>query len=216
MLLLALLAVLGLIYTQAASVPAAPTPASVPGVPLAVNPMPAALGAAPQSCMRGPAPVPLSPAVRPVIGSAPVWVAGFDGPQATLHISNPAPAAYTRYGWSGRLLWEVGPNYPNSIILQGKNLRDGAPLWFQLADQAATTTLILNPGAPHAVSWLGSGWAEWSSAVYIAVAGCYSLEAIWPGGQWQLIFAAGKGQVSIPPAGRRCVNREIHCQLIEF
>ncbi len=213
-LLLALLVALGMIYTQSASAPkVAPASDLLPGMPLAVNSMPLPLGAAPPYCLQGPMPRSISSAIGPLVGGAPVWVAGFDGPRATLHISDPEPATYTRYGWIGDVLWEVGPHFPNAVILQGKNLRDGSPVWFRVASQAATTTLVLNPGAPHAVSRLGRDWAEWRGYIYIAVAGCYSLEAIWPGGQWRFTFAAGR---AITPAGRHCVGQKRRCLFVGF
>jgi hypothetical protein len=201
LLLLALLVVISLVSRQIASAPAASkTRPYWAGVPLLVNPLPAPLGAVPQLCLQGPTPRSISPAIRPVLGGAPVWVAGFDGPHATLHIPDPSAATYTRYGWIEDLLWEVGPNYPEPVIIRGENLRDGAPLWLRMDNQAITTLLVLNPGAPHAVSSLGKAWAEWWVSVYISLAGCYALKVSWPGGAWQIIFAAGRGgeQISSP------------------
>jgi hypothetical protein len=44
---------------------------------------------------------------------------------------------------------------------------------------------------PHNPSTTDLGWAQWPIYVYLPGSGCYSLKARWPGGMWQISFAAG-------------------------
>jgi hypothetical protein len=130
-------------------------------------------------------------ALGPVAGQAPIWVAGFSSSPATLLI-DPSSDKYTQYGWLWILYWEVGPRFTQQIALRGLNVQTKTLLWFQFQDEPATTAPILDPQHPnHPASNAGAGYAEWSSYIYIPAAGCYTLEATWPEGQWQIFFAAG-------------------------
>jgi hypothetical protein len=126
--------------------------------------------------------------MAPVVGGGPVW--------ATLppvvHIAPNGSPTYTPYGWSWKVIWEVGPSYPHPIALRATRVGDQAPLWFEF-DGAPTTTPTLDPAHPsHPESKLGTGWREWGSYLYIPTAGCYQLQAVWPEGSWELTFAAGR------------------------
>ncbi len=209
---LSLLLALCVLVAQIETAPAtssAPPPG--PAAPLRVNDQPTGLGAAPPYCLTAPAPRPILPGIGAVVGSAPVWVAGFDGPWATLHVATIDPVLATRYGWATDLRWEVGLSFTGALLVRGQNLRTSAALWFRLPNQAATNLLLLDTRASHAASPLGNGWAEWLSEVSIPASGCYLLEATWPGGHWQITFAAGRAvQQTIPPA-RYCRGQEAPC-----
>jgi len=99
---------------------------------------------------------------------------------------------YTPYGWVWKVIWEVGPNYPNPIALHMTLVGDQNPLWLEV-DGTPTTTPILDPAHPsHPESKIGDDWREWGSYVYIPTAGCYHLQAVWPEGSWGITFAAGR------------------------
>lgn len=153
------------------------------------TPKPPSLGPVPQDCPPGPTPRPIFAGIGPGIGSFPVWAFGFDGPHAVLRIS--PNDTYTQYGWIWKIVWEVGPNYMHPVTLHSGKLSGGAPLWFQF--EATTRSPVLDPQHPnHPLSVVGSDWAEWGSYLFIPTAGCYFLEAGWPGGHWRITFAAGR------------------------
>jgi hypothetical protein len=186
-------------------------PSSAPSTPLSINPLPAVLGAAPPYCLTAPAPQPVLPGIGPVIGGAPLWIAGFDGPQATLHVSTADPVLVTRYGWVTDIRWVVGPSFTGTLLVRGKNLSTGAPLWFRIPNQAATSLLLLDTRASQSASPLGKGWVEWLGEVYIRASGCYVLDITWPGGHRQMTFAAGRAMQPIIPPERYCRGQEAPC-----
>src|ERR1051326_1499957 len=211
-LLLTLLTALSVILAQAAFAPATTVaPVAAPATLLAVNSLQPNLGIAPHYCLTAPTPRPSLPGIGPVIGSAPVWVVGFDGPRATLHVSTTNTILATRYGWLTYVRLEVGPSFVGTLLVRGENLSTGAPLWFRVPNQAATSALVLDPHAPHADSPLGSAWGEWQGEISIPVAGCYSLEVAWPGGHWRLTFAAGRGDEPVIPPARYGKCQESPC-----
>jgi len=155
--------------TQTAPLPTqTPTPYPTPTAS-----MPTALTPPPQDC-------PASQAIRadlsgisPVMGGAPVWATAVSTP---IHLT--ANDGYTRFGWTWKIIWEVGPSYTGSVALRGVNLQNGTPLWFQFAADdptTTTTTPLLDPRHPnHPVSVVGDDWLEWGSYVYLPAAGCYA------------------------------------------
>jgi hypothetical protein len=169
---------------------ATPSPSAVPtATPTLLAP---ALAEPPTNCTNLATvhdPWPGNPqSMAPVVGGGPVW--------ATLppvvHIAPNGSPTYTPYGWSWKVIWEVGPNYPHSIALRAMRVSDQTPLWFEF-DGPPTTTPTLDPAHPsHPVSKLGDDWREWGSYLYVPTAGCYRLQALWLEGTWELTFAAGR------------------------
>jgi hypothetical protein len=150
------------------------------------------LEAIPTNCAHGPTLHPIFPAIGPGIGKAPLWIFGFSGPRPILQIS-PQDSYVAPYGWTWKIIWEVGLHFLSKITLRGENVRTGAPIWFQLLDGPIESSAVLDPQHPdHPVPAAGEGYAEWGSYIFIPVAGCYQIEAIWPGGQWSFPFAAGR------------------------
>lgn len=180
---------------QSSSMPTATlstNPTRTPPLILPTTPAPATppLGPIPRNCPPGPTPRSSLPGIGPVIGGSKVWASGFNGPHA--EISIPYYDTYTQHGWSWKIVWEVGPDYTQLVTIQGGNLRDGTPLWFQVTGNP-TTSPVLDPRHPdHPGSTVGTDWAEWGSYVFIPQAGCYYLQASWPGGSWRINFAAGE------------------------
>lgn len=78
--------------------------------------------------------------------------------------------------------------------LQGKDMHTGTPLRFQFTDaDPIVTSLLLDPNHPtHLGAGAGPDYQEWGSYIFIPKAGCYQLEATWPGGRWSFPFAAGR------------------------
>ena len=162
---------------------------------------PAEIGSAPLTC------APLTTAGTGGIGGSPVWVSGFEGSmkdnQASLYVSH---GSYTRYGWKRQFFIDIEPGVTGKVFLRGERLSNGTPLWMEVIEQGQMYTnikpipkalLILDPKEPGLAPFqnnsmgLGDDWAVWVGAIYIPAAGCYALDASWPGGSWRVTFAAG-------------------------
>lgn len=83
------------------------------------------------------------------------------------------------------------------MTLHGTNLSTGAPLYLD-ADYALAastpTAMVLDPSDPTVLKQDANRDAQWTQfpgSLTVPGAGCYSLEAVWPGGSWQMTFAAG-------------------------
>ena len=127
-----------------------------------------------------------------------MWVGGFEGPYATLYLyPTPVPVAAfpLSFGWTASILLEIPANSTNSITLDGADIYNGSTLLFQVdSSQEPTAYITLDP--QHATYTQSKPGAEqrisWSITMYFSTAGCYMLNAVWPGGQWHVNFAAGR------------------------
>jgi len=97
-------------------------------------------------------------------------------------------------GWGIKYVWFIKPGFRGRITVQGKNLSGGPPLW--LGDDLhgrITRVLVLDIGRflqtspPIALARNGI-----HSGLYLQRAGCYRLDATWPGGHWHGVFSFGK------------------------
>ena len=157
---------------------------------------PPALGPAPASCAP-PASVPrtLPATFSGAIGSSPLWVAWFDGPYATRHIKDPGPGN-TRYGWEIAITFTIEPEFSQKVVVRGVRLDNGEPLWF--GHSMPSVAVVLDPQQPGLTAddntsmGLSDDWAAWYTILSIPAAGCYALDASWPGGSWRVTFAAGR------------------------
>lgn len=171
--------------------PPLPTPTATP-TPLG-GPS-AQLGSVPQSCPPGPSPQTIDGNFAAVIGGNPVWAGNFVGPHATLEWSpTQAQQYHNQYGWGHKLLWVVANNVKGLVTIHGADLQTGAPLRPSAEQQelsSTSTTMVLNPQDP-AVFRQVDQWVEFPGGVDVPQAGCYYLQASWPGGSWRITFAAG-------------------------
>jgi hypothetical protein len=188
---------------------ATPTSTATPDpypIPTRGRGTPAALGAAPATCAPpAPAPRTLAYGFVGAIGGSPVWVAWFDGPRATKHLGPEGGLGYGRYGWLITILFVVEPGFTDPFVMRGTRLEDGAPLWLGVLGPGQTyyqatpsVAVVLDPRQPglpdywNTSTGLSEDWAAWDATLYLSAAGCYALEARWPGGSWRLTFAAGR------------------------
>jgi hypothetical protein len=143
-------------------------------------------------CPPGPQPQVIAPQYfGAAIGDTPVWVVGFAGPHATIRIDT-RNIQYTRYGWAARVIFVVKPGYTSPIMISGQNMEDSGPLWLQADAPMPQVSLYLDPNYPEVPSPENyGGWAQWPTYLFIPKAGCYGLQARWPGGSWTVDFAAG-------------------------
>ncbi len=163
----------------------------------------AQLGSLPQSCPPNPilAPKTISPKFVPMFGAGPAWAGGIGSykqiPLALVWDPNDALDSHNQYGWEHKLLWVAATTLHGSVTIRGTNLRTGAPIHpdAEYASAMSTlTSLVLKPEDPTVVSQDANRDAQWTQfpgSLTIPGAGCYSLEAVWPGGSWHMIFAAG-------------------------
>lgn len=163
----------------------------------------ASLGPLPQTCSLGPIRMPktISPRFAPAVGAGPAWGVGIGSykqvPLALVWSPNDASAEHTQYGWAHKLLWVVATHVQGAVTIHGVNLRTGTPVYpdAEYAEASSTSTaLILNPSDPTVVSQDANRddqWTQFPGGLTVPGAGCYSLEATWPGGSWHLTFAAG-------------------------
>jgi hypothetical protein len=129
-----------------------------------------------------------------LIGTSPVWAgvyAAFNRGQHAYHVEAGAPR--TAHGWRVKVLWVVAPKIESPVRVVGGELGGGQSLWFEVAerDNQPVFAAVLNPAMPS-VPPSGDGYKEFPSYVYIPRAGCYLLEARWPGGHWCLVFGLGR------------------------
>jgi hypothetical protein len=167
------------------------------------------LGPAPTSCGEElPALTPGGPPFgRWAIGREPVLLGGFIGPYATMPLGRAAStiaygwtAPYTPYGWPAPIGLMVQAGLPSGpVTLSGWDQLTGHPLWFGFvvagdwgAPQHVVPTFVLDPTHP---SIPAGGWASpetfWYGYVFLPGAGCYTLTASWPGGNWRVTVSAG-------------------------
>ncbi len=172
------------------------TSTSTPSSTITLIPTPTLppLGAVPQNCPPGPTFQTL-PSIGNVVGTGPVRVDGLVGPPDALVWSPKEAVQYhTQNGWIHKFLYLVATDVDGLVTIHGMNLQDGSPLLPGADDQAPASTatmLVLDVHEPSITNRVDQ-WTEFPGALTIPKAGCYALEADWPGGHWQITFAAGE------------------------
>lgn len=172
--------------------PPAPMATATPlGGPLAL------LGPLPNDCPSGPAPQIISPDFGSAVGANPAWAGAGNfrnqAPLALIWDPTQARAEHDENGWGHKFLWVVATSYQGVVTFHGANLRDGSPLYpeAQDAEPASTpTTLVVDTRNPN-IANRDPQWTQFPGGLTVPKAGCYYLEADWPGGHWRITFAAG-------------------------
>lgn len=95
---------------------------------------------------------------------------------------------------STKVMWVVGPSFARPVTLTGHELHTGAPLWFQIYVAPYTTHAVLDPTAPNRGTTDNSTghWNIWGVGVIVLASGCYELDVTSTGGDWKMVFAAGR------------------------
>lgn len=161
---------------------------------------PPPLGVIPRDCPAGPTPRTIDPQLPPQIGSFPVWGSAFNrlgqsATHATLDYGHGTdPRTYDpAHGWWHKAEWVAKASFKGRITLYGAGLHDHAPVWFEIATHPlAERQPILDPQHPATSSQPAPGYADFPGSLYVPRAGCYYIEARWPGGEWKVNFAAGR------------------------
>jgi hypothetical protein len=128
------------------------------------------------------------------IGHFPVWIFGFDGPKATIHLPRITMSNSTWQGWSIPLQVGIKFDFVGYVALSAGNVHDGPTP--QLSDDQTdpSSILVLNP---QQLSHAGNYNAHKRTFIHtitlhIPGAGCYFMTAGWPNGHWLFIFTAGQ------------------------
>ncbi len=169
--------------------PAVPT--STPE-PEALPRVAAKLGPPPTDC-TGPPPDP-----RPVVrlygaldGARPIWAGIYARYRHAHQAFYAADAPRTKHGYRIKVLWVMHPRQKSPVEVEGRALATGRPLYFDVGNTGEPVrSARLNPKEPGTVP--EHDWKEYPSYLFFARAGCYELEAKWPGGSWRRVFGFGR------------------------
>ena len=163
-----------------------PTQQTSPGP----SPVATLLAPAPQDCPSGPA---LGSKVfpqfngSPATGSGPVWESGLP-PNATVNVDD---LGYTP--WPGtKILWPIGPDFPNIVTVRVTNLRTGTEAWWDIGAGDPPPSMPVRPLILDGAGNRGGGPPTFGADLYLPQAGCYAMSVSWPDGQWRLLFAVGR------------------------
>ncbi len=142
-----------------------------------------------------------APGLGTAVGHDPVWVDAFDGAAATLSIPTHGGNQFTQYGWQVTIELVFTNNFNAPVTLIGNSLTTNYPLWFGSyfpddtpngPGQAPTTSFTIDSQQAQAEGAGVSGnTVFYPISLYLPGADCYHLSANWPGGGWQIAFAAG-------------------------
>lgn len=169
-----------------------------------------ALASAPASC--GGTAIQLEeggpPSYTLAIGKSPVWLSGFTRPGATARIGPRAMAnswggwtmPYTQYGWPAPMVLDLKAGFTAPITLYGYNLQTNQSVSFGLIEagpwgppQAVMSAYPFDPEAsPIPAGGSDSTGTFWYGYMFFPQAGCYQINAAWPGGSWSEVVSAGR------------------------
>jgi len=161
---------------------------SANGTPVPKWPLPPA--AMPTNCPPG-------PVVNNshTVGNTPVWITGFSGPRASIHLPNtPSRSIPQWHGWAVHLVITVRANFPDPVTISGSDIFYGRPLFFQVDPNPNLTPVLVLDSAqssgPHSVVD-GEQGISWNVTLYVYASGCYVINTAWSDGEWNFQFAAG-------------------------
>lgn len=167
-----------------------PTAVSPHGGP-PIGPIPTTCGASPTADPVGP------PTIGRAVGAGPVWVDGFDGGAAIIHIARHATGTYTSNGWPVPIALAFKRPFSATVTVDAEVVPGFAPLWFSFQGPNGGTS----PSAgftldPQHDQNLSPSWDDtatfWFGTLFLPGAGCYALDANWSSGSWSKLFAAGE------------------------
>ncbi len=129
------------------------------------------------------------------VGSTPVWITGFSGPPAAIHLPDtPSRSIPQWHGWAVHISVTVPTDYQGSITITGSDILYGRMLFFQVdPDPTLSPILTLNPAHPSGQHSIVDGQQgdSWNVTMYVYASGCYVINTAWQDGEWNFHFAAG-------------------------
>jgi hypothetical protein len=158
----------------------------------------AEMGKMPSDCGQLAEPIVPDPNFGRAIGAWPIWVAlpnnagnetrGVLGMPDQHYIKD----SHLEGWWAMKVGWAIKDTYKGEVKVQGFNVADHSPIYFQFAGDPVTTA-VLNPAKPGG-SASGLNLAFFPSYVWVSKAGCYRIQAEWDGGSWQQVIAVGAAE----------------------
>lgn len=155
------------------------------------------MGLVPSNCGILADSIAIDPLIPRAVGAWPIWISvpnGSDEPAKGIlfvpnehNQKNPDLEGW----WSTKVAWFIPLTYTGEVQLQGFNVDDDSPMYFEFDHDGPTTTAIINPEEPGGFVEELEGWAFFPSYAWVSKAGCYRLEAEWDGGMWQQVIAVG-------------------------
>jgi len=129
------------------------------------------------------------------IGAWPIWVAlpneaGDSRGILTMPTKHYQENEQIKGWWSTKVAWFIDPSYTGEVQLQGFNVQDNSPIYFEFDE--LTTLATLNSDEPGGFADGLEAWAFFPSYMWVSKAGCYRLQAEWDGGLWQQVIAVGR------------------------
>jgi hypothetical protein len=152
-------------------------------------------GTAPQNC-----PVASSKLIHSARQGLNIWVGsgrlvGYSGWYIANHRLALGFGDRTRYGYPQKIFWQLTRGARGPIALTGWNLRTNQRMWFgEPLPQAHPKALVPPPVIAWPSGLVRNHFVHGASApslTFVPSAGCYVLQAHWPGGGWSMPFAAG-------------------------
>lgn len=131
-------------------------------------------------------------------------VAGAGGPDVWFIARSAQPgdvqlpqSNYTVAGWPVPVTVFIKHGFGQTITLTGHDLTTGYSLWLSadannpgsIAKAAPLAMIDPTHGLAHTRD---ARWDVWSGVLYLPGAGCYIVQANWPGNGWTIDFAAGR------------------------
>lgn len=156
-----------------------------------------AVGPVSANCLPETPPVDFSSSETvPGVGGSGVWFIASDRSGKRGDVELP-PGNYTLAGWPVPVMVYIKHGFTQPITLMGHDLLTGYSLWLSpdatspgsLADAAPLATINPGQGLAHTSD---AQWDIWSGVLYLPGAGCYIVQANWPGNGWTIDFAAGR------------------------
>lgn len=176
-------------------IPATVTASGTVGATWSINGTPGPKWPLPPAAM--PTNCPPGPVVNDshTVGSTPIWVTGFSGPRANIHLPDTPSRSIPQWrGWAVHLLITLPTDYPDPVTISGSDIFYGRLLFFQVdPNPNLTPVLILNPAQPSGLHSVvdGEQGISWNVTLYVYASGCYVINTAWPTGEWNIQFAAG-------------------------
>ena len=141
-------------------------------------------------------PINSGPGYSGQVGNFPVWLSDFGGANTILHLQ-PSFVSNLRdwQGWVIHFHMQVKTRYMGLVILSVNDINHGStPLLRDPANGMQVSRVTVTSPSPRYASGIPqqSLLATWDMSLYLSGSGCYTLDGSWNGGNWEIVFEAGK------------------------
>jgi hypothetical protein len=140
----------------------------------------------------------IDPLIPQAIGAWPIWIAlpNVSGEtKGILYMPNEHNFTTPQLEgwWVTKVAWFIPESYTGEVHVQGFNVDDHSPMYFEANAPEPTQVATLNPDHPGGFVTDLDNWAFFPSYIWVSKAGCYQIQAQWDGGMWQQVIAVGYG-----------------------